>query len=142
MPGKAGNLFYTDGSIGGHDYQGPQQYGGSSLMRSTDGGATWAAVPGVSKVLAIGFGAPRPGTSTATIYLSGTVGTTYGIWRSTDDAASWTMIADYPYVIDWVTTISGDADTFGLVYIGFLGSSFVHGKPGKSTEAGPTVSFP
>ena len=133
MPRAEGTLYYTDGPAGGHDFRGPQDHGGFPFLRSTDGGATWSRVPGVDKVLTFGFGAPAPKSKIATIYLAGNVGGVYGIWRSTDNAATWTRIGDHPYVVDWVTTISGDMNTFGLVYVGYGGSSYVYGKPGKTT---------
>jgi photosystem II stability/assembly factor-like uncharacterized protein len=131
VPRQAGTLYYTDGSVGGHDWQGAQQYGGYPFYRSNDGGATWKTVPGVSKVLTFGFGAPIKPSRLTTIYLVGTVGTTYGIWRSTDAAATWTKIGDHPHTLDWVTTISGDDVKPGVVYVGFAGSSFVYGSPAK-----------
>lgn len=129
MPGKEGTLYYTDGPAGGHDLQGPQRHGGFPFLRSVDGGATWGAVPGVDKVLAFGFGKAAPASPHATIYVAGDVEGEYGIWRSTDNAGSWTRIGEFPYVVDTVTTVSGDANTFGLVYVGFGGSSYVYGKP-------------
>ncbi len=129
MPGAAGNLFYTDGPAGGHDYTGPQLHGGAPFLRSRDGGATWEQINGVDRVLTFGFGAPAPGAAVAAIYLAGDVNGEYGIWQSTDDAASWNRIGDYPYTVDWVSAISGDINTFGTVYIGFGGSSFVYGVP-------------
>ncbi len=135
FPGREGTLYYTDGPAGGHDFRGPQDHGGFPFMRSTDGGATWARVPGVDKVLTFGFGAPAPKSTIATIYLAGDVRGEYGIWRSTDNALTWTKIGDHPYVVDWVTTISGDMNTFGLVYVGFGGSSYVYGKPGRLPAA-------
>lgn len=98
-------------------------------MRSVDGGAVWTPVRNVSGVMAFGFGAKAPGSSFATIYVVGRVNNEYGIWRSTNNAASWTKIGEYPYTIDWITTISGDKNVYGTVYIGFAGSSFVYGKP-------------
>lgn len=130
QPGAAGSLFYSDGPLGGHDYLGAQDDLGTPFLRSRDGGATWEPVAGVSSVLAFGFGSPAPDGTAATIYLAGHVNETYGIWRSTDDGVTWEQIGDYPVTVDWVTSISGDADEFGLVYVGFTGSSFVYGRPG------------
>lgn len=129
QPGVEGSLFYTDGPAGGHDLTGPQEHGGSPFLRSRDGGATWEQVPGVDKVLTFGFGAPAPGAATAAVYLAGDVNGEYGIWQSTDDAVTWTKLADFPYSVDWVSTISGDQNVYGRVYVGFGGSSYVYGEP-------------
>ncbi len=129
MPGASGQLFFTDGSGGGHDYEGAQDYAGSPFIRSRDGGAIWEPVAGVDKVLTFGFGAPAPGQSAAAIYLAGAVNGDYGIWRSIDDGTSWHRIAEYPLTVDWVSSISGDVNTFGTVYIGFAGSSYAYGVP-------------
>ena len=129
MPGREGELFYTDGPVGGHDFIGAQKHEGTPFLRSTDGGATWAPVDGVDKVLGFGFGAAAPGALTGTIYLAGNVNGTYGIWRSTDDALTWEGIGDYPLTVDWLGVLSGDRNTFGTVYVGTGGSSYVYGTP-------------
>ena len=42
-PAPRATLFFTDGAAGGHDFTGPQEHSGWPFLRSTDGGATWAA---------------------------------------------------------------------------------------------------
>ncbi len=129
LPGIEGNLFYTDGPAGGDNPIGPQDHDGFPLLRSRDGGAAWEQVPGVSKVLAFGFGAPAPDQTVGAIYLAGDVNDEYGIWQSIDDARTWVKIGDFPYTVDWAGVIGGDMNTFGTVYIGFGGSSYVYGNP-------------
>ncbi len=95
-------------------------------MRSTDGGATWRAVPNVFEVRAFGFGRPMNGYPT--IFMAGWVNRIYGIWRSTDDARSWTRIGEFPLgSLDEVKTIDGDKDVPNLVYLGFAGSGYAYG---------------
>src|SRR5438034_5207957 len=53
VPGQAGNLFFT----GGWQSNMPSE----QFYRSTNGGATWTAVPNVTEVNCFGFGAPAPG---------------------------------------------------------------------------------
>jgi hypothetical protein len=121
VPGQAGQLFFTPGPLDGVD--GP-------LKRSTDGGATWTAVPNVTRVLAYGFGKPLAAGGYPTVFLAGKVNGGYGIWRSTDNAANWKRISDYPTgIMDGVQTIEGDPNVFGKVYIGFGGVGFVYGQP-------------
>ena len=74
VPGEASNLFYTSGSLGT-----PSATPVSSpFYRSTNGGATWTAVPNVLDVFCFGFGAGRPGKA---------------IRRSTSSAMSTTSMA-------------------------------------------------
>lgn len=131
MPGRGGDLFFTS-AAGGTD---------AGLRRSRDGGATWARVAGVDDVDDLAFGAPAPGASVPTIYLSGRVGGRYGIWRSTDDARSWRRIGGFPMgSLDQVTVMGADPDRFGRVYVGYMGSGFVYGEPAACAPA-PYAAF-
>ncbi|PJN94122.1 hypothetical protein CNY89_16390, partial [Amaricoccus sp. HAR-UPW-R2A-40] len=106
-----------------------------------DGGATWRRVAGVDNVDDLAFGAPAPGASVPTIFLSGRVDGGYGIWRSTDDAASWRRIGVFPVgSLDQVTVMGADPDRFGRVYVGYMGSGFVYGEP-AACEPAPHAAF-
>jgi photosystem II stability/assembly factor-like uncharacterized protein len=119
-PGRAGHLWYTSGPGSGATGQ---------LMRSIDGGVTWNPVPRVINVIDFGFGRPKVLGGYPTIFIVGTVNGEYGIWRSDDEAASWTNIGKYPSDnIDFIKTINGDGNIFGTVYVGFSGSGFAYGK--------------
>jgi photosystem II stability/assembly factor-like uncharacterized protein len=119
MPGRAGNLFFTPGRLDGNP--------DIPLMRSEDGGRTWLPVDTVSQVHAIGFGAPKTVDGPAAIYVAGSVGGQYGIWRSADNGATWQGMGFPNGSLDNVSTIDGDKQTFGLVYVGFLGSGAAYG---------------
>jgi hypothetical protein len=124
VPGHAGHLFFTAGQQEGD--LNPSSTG--FFMRSTDGGATWTAVPSVLEVYAFGFGKEAPGATYPAIYIAGWVHGTYGLWRSTDEAKSWAQIVDYPLdSLDEVTTVEGDKDVYGTVYAGFAGSGYAYG---------------
>ncbi|QJC51522.1 sialidase [Paenibacillus albicereus] len=119
VPGKAGHLFLTFGSLDESTY---------SLYRSTDGGASWSEISAVKDATAIGLGKAAPGSSYPTLYVSGYVGGDYGIWRSTNEGADWQKAGTYPLgIYDHVSAIDGDKDVFGKVYVGFKGNSFVYG---------------
>jgi len=123
VPGQAGHLFFTSGPQG---KSGDPHPAANPFMRSTNGGATWAAVPDVLEVRVFGFG--KPLTEYPTIFIVGWVKREYGIWRSDDNARSWIKIGDFPLgSLDQVTTIDGDKNIYGKVYVGFNGSGYAYG---------------
>ena len=130
VPGHAGHLFFTSGPQGnpGDAHPAPNPF-----MRSMDGGKTWTAIPDVLEVRAFGFGANV--SDYPAIFIAGWVNRTYGIWQSDDNGQSWTKIGVFPLgSLDKVTTIDGDKNRRGKVYIGFSGSGYAYGV--ESTAAG------
>lgn len=128
VPGKAGHLFYTNGPYGGGDHVGPDP--GELFKRSTDGGATWATVPGVLEVYDFGFGKEAPGQSYPTIFIAGFVSNAWGIWRSDNEGQSWTQVGDFPLgSVDTIKAVEGDKNVYGTVYVGFQGSGYAYGTP-------------
>jgi photosystem II stability/assembly factor-like uncharacterized protein len=122
VPGKAGHLFFTSGPLDGSN---PSP---SPLMRSTDGGATWTAVPNVLECYACGFGKSATSGGYPAIYIAGYLSGKWGIYRSDDNAVSWTSLGANPLGnADTIKTISGDMQTYGKVYVGFGGSGSVYG---------------
>ena len=132
VPGREGDLFFTSAQLVGFD---------TRLRRSRDGGRTWSALDEVDRVDDVAFGRPAPSSSDPTIFLSGRISGEYGIWRSVDDAKSWTRIATFPIGrLDRVQVMGGDADHFGRIYLGYTGSGFIYGEP---SDCKPTpYAFP
>jgi hypothetical protein len=126
VPGHTGHLFFTSGLQGGpgaHPAENP-------FMHSIDGGITWTTVSNVLEVRAFGFGMEL--NNYPTIFIVGWVKRTYGIWRSDDHAQSWVKIGDFPLgSLDSVTTIDGDKNVYGTVYLGFSGSGYAYGSLAK-----------
>ncbi|MFZ0204667.1 MAG: hypothetical protein WAL59_00820, partial [Roseiarcus sp.] len=134
VPGEASNLFYTGGPQGTLS----STPANDPFYRSTNGGATWTAVPNVLDVFCFGFGAAAPGQSYPAIYIVGYVNNVYGIWQSTNRAQSWTSIGTYPLgELDRINAISGDPNHFGEAYVGFAGGGYAY-LPAASTRARPS----
>jgi hypothetical protein len=132
VPGEAGNLFFT-GGIQSFSGTTPPSYAG--FYMSTNQGSSWTAIPNVLDVVTFGFGAAAPGQNYPSIYIVGYVNNVYGIWQSTNKGQSWTQIGTYPVgELDQITTISGDMDTYGQVYVGFSGGGYAY------LAAGPSVT--
>jgi hypothetical protein len=137
VPGNAGHLFYTSGPLSGSTATSPVN---NPLFRSTNGGATWTAVPHVLAVSCFGFGAAAPGQQYPAIYIVGYVNNVFGIWQSVDNAATWTNIGTYPNgELDGISTISGDPNNYGAVYVGFgVGGGYAYlPAAGSSTQLVP-----
>jgi photosystem II stability/assembly factor-like uncharacterized protein len=127
VPGRAGHLFFTANAEHSADKR---------LRRSTDGGRTWQALEGVEHAHDIAFGKAAPGADYPAIYVAARVQGRYGVWRSTDDAASWTMVGAFPVgTLDEVVTMDADKDVFGRVYLGFKGSGWRYGQPAECRAA-------
>ncbi|WP_257177992.1 MULTISPECIES: sialidase family protein [Bradyrhizobium] len=127
VPNRAGHLFFTSGLNGGSD---------TILRRSIDGGVNWTSLSDVNRVDDIAFGKEATGAQYSAIYISGQVRGEYGIWRSTDNCDSWHRLVQFPMgALDQVTSIEASKDTFGLVYIGYMGSGWIYGQPGICNPA-------
>jgi photosystem II stability/assembly factor-like uncharacterized protein len=124
VPGQAGHLFFTAG------VQSPPHPASQRFYRSMDGGTTWSAVADVKEVFAFGFGKAALTGSYPAIFIFGWVKNIMGIWRSDDNALTWTQVSDgFPLGnFNQIKTIEGDSNRYGTVYVGFGGSGFVYGQ--------------
>ena len=51
-----------------------------------------------------------------------------GLWRTIDDGATWQRVARYPAGLHaGVTSVTGDPDVPGRVFVGFSGVGYVRG---------------
>jgi hypothetical protein len=126
VPGRAGHLFLTAGQAGGVGASHPAD---THLWRSRDGGTTWTRVPGMAEPYDVALGKAAPGASYPTIFVVGWYRNTYGIWRSTDDAMTWTNIGPFPFAsLDEIVVIAASQDVFGEVYVAFQGSGWGVGR--------------
>jgi len=120
VPGNSGHMFATQGPLQGTP--------SAPLRRTTDGGATWSTVAGIDEVVDIGFGVIAPGESYPSMYAVGYVSGIYGIYRSFDNAVTWTQVGDFPRNwFDRVHTITGDANNSECAYVSFSGSGWAQG---------------
>ncbi|WP_373990916.1 exo-alpha-sialidase [Duganella sp. BuS-21] len=118
VPGREGDLWVA-------------LYDGG-LARSTDSGASFAALPQVRYAAAVGFGKAAPGASFPTVYIWGEVDGIRGVFRSTDSGASWLRINDDRHQYGGpgdAQFVVGDMNTFGVVYMSTAGRGIVYGKP-------------
>lgn len=115
-PGRAKDLWFASGP-------------GTGLCHSTDGGSTWTQSPGIENAVNIGTGKAAPGSDYPTLYVVGSVKGSSGIYRSTDQGATWDKIVDYPLgIFDTIDALDGDKDLFGQIYLSFTSTGFAYGQ--------------
>jgi photosystem II stability/assembly factor-like uncharacterized protein len=114
VPGRSGHLWLSTGK---------------ALYRSTDGGKTATPVVSVAESYGVGIGKAAPGAEYPTIFLSGQVDGTKGVFRSTDEGRHWTRVSDDEHQYGTVNVVEGDPRVFGRVYLGPSGRGIVVGEP-------------
>jgi hypothetical protein len=98
----------------------------SGLFHSTDSGATFARVGTIEKAQTVGFGTAAPGASYPAVYVVGTVGGVYGVFRSDDAARTWVRINDASHQYATLDVITGDPRIYGRVYLGTSGRGILY----------------
>lgn len=86
----------------------------------------------VRSAYALGLGLTMAPGGPETIYLSGNVGGTNGVYRSHDEGETWVRIDDKDHEYGIIAPISGDPRVPGRVYLGTNGLGVVVGEPDAS----------
>ncbi|MGN7823415.1 T9SS type A sorting domain-containing protein [Chitinophaga sp. 22536] len=113
------------------------------LVRSTNSAQSFSTISGVSNCGAVGFGVAAPGTNYPAIYIWGTINNVRGVYRSTDQGASWVRVNDDAHEYGGPGNgqfVQGDMNVFGRVYMSTAGRGIVYGDP--STTCTPTAITP
>lgn len=124
VPGKPGHLFFTPGFLGGK----ASPTLGLPFMRSTDGGATWTTLTTIDTVRGFDFGVGSPGSTYPAIYVIGYVGGVRGVYRSDDNAATWTLLSTQPHgTVDFIRNMAASKEIYGKHWITTGGSGLIVG---------------
>ncbi|WP_245681670.1 cellulose binding domain-containing protein [Actinomadura kijaniata] len=116
--------------------------GDSGLYRSTDSGATFTKLPGVTGAVNVGFGKAAPGRTRPAVYLVATVNGQDGLFRSDDTGATWVRVNDDRHQYgNMGDALTGDPRVYGRVYLGTNGRGIVYGDLGGGgpTDPPPTT---
>lgn len=103
VPGREGHIWVPLGRNG--------------LKYSTNYGAAYTTVANVSYCKSIGIGKAMTGASYPTVFIWGTVSGVTGLFRSTDQGATWTRINDDTSQFGGVPLLVGDMNVAGRVYM-------------------------
>ena len=113
-----------------------------SLLRSKDGGSTWAPVAGVGRCEAVGFGKAATGATFPSIFVYATIGGVTGVFQSTDEGATWARVNDDAHEYGGLANgefVVGDMNTFGVVYQSTAGNGIAARLTGKGTGSSGIV---
>jgi xyloglucan-specific exo-beta-1,4-glucanase len=115
------------------------------LSRSVNSGTSFSAVSGVTSCEAVGIGKADPTTTYPAIYIWGTVSGIQGLYRSTDQGASWVRINDDDHEYGGPGNgrfVTGDMNEYGRVYMSTVGRGIIMGRRvGADTNQPPVVSI-
>jgi PKD repeat protein len=126
-----GDFWFVSGYEGTTTTTGvPRPFG---LFRSTDHIATFTRNPAVefASCLALGKGRGGPGDEPFTVYILGKlIGVPdWGVFYSADAGQTWSRFAYNPAgLFDRPSMMAASWDTFGLLYLGFGGNTYVYGR--------------
>ena len=98
----------------------------SGLYHATQGNSL-TQVGGVQSAWGITAGVPAVGSNTLTLYLGGQIAGQQGLYRSTDNAATWIRIDDAANEYGYINTIQADEQVYGRIYLGTSGRGIVYG---------------
>jgi hypothetical protein len=117
LPDAQGDLWFTAGG------------NATGLYSNTGSPASphLTTVSGVQQSTSLGYGKAAPGSSKLTLFLVGTIGTQWGLFRSTDGGASWIRINDDAHQYGGIFLVTGDMRTFGTVYFSGSGRGILWG---------------
>ncbi|KOG28765.1 WD40/YVTN/BNR-like repeat-containing protein [Streptomyces resistomycificus] len=102
----------------------------NGLYRSTDGGATFTKVGSCRASYTLGFGKAAEGASYPALFMVGSTEAITAVYRSDDEAKTWTRINDDQHQWGWIgAAITGDPRIHGRVYIATNGRGVQYGEP-------------
>jgi len=114
VAGKEGHIWLAAKTLG--------------MWRSTNSGTSFSQVTNVEEAENVGFGKAATGMTYMAIYTSAKVGGVRGIYRSTDEGATWVRINDAQHQYAWTgKAITGDPRIYGRVYIATNGRGIIYG---------------
>lgn len=114
--------------------------GRNGLKYSTNAGAAYTTVSNVTYCKTVGIGKAMPGSSYPTIFIWGTVSGVTGLFRSTDQGASWARLNDDAHQFAGAPLLIGDMNVAGRVFMRpGAGRGLIYWEPADCT---PTAITP
>ncbi|KAG6850815.1 hypothetical protein H0H93_008118 [Arthromyces matolae] len=101
----------------------------TGLYHSTNSGAAFTAISGISQAWAIALGAPATSGGYPALFAAANISSTVGYFRSDDQGVNWVQINDasHGFGAASANVIAADLRTYGRVYIGTNGRGIFYG---------------
>jgi xyloglucan-specific exo-beta-1,4-glucanase len=114
--------------------------GRNGLKYSTNAGSSYTTVANVTYCKSIGIGKAMSGASYSTVFIWGTVSGVTGLFRSTDQGATWLRLNDDATEFGGASFLVGDMNVAGRVYMASnAGRGLIYWEPAACT---PTTITP
>jgi xyloglucan-specific exo-beta-1,4-glucanase len=111
----------------------------NGLKYSTNAGVTYTTVANVTYCKAIGIGKTMPGASYPTVFIWGTVSGVTGLFRSTDQGATWLKLNDDAHQFAGAPLLFGDMNVAGRVFMSAGGGrGLIYWEPAACTPSSIT----
>lgn len=112
------------------------------LWHSTDSGATFSQLANVEEADNVSFGKAANGQTYPTIFIIGKVDGARGVFRSTNQGASWVRINDDQHQYgNFGEAISGDPRIYGRLYLGTNGRGLLYGDSAGAVTSSSSSSI-
>ncbi|WP_143774098.1 T9SS type A sorting domain-containing protein [Niastella vici] len=109
---------------------------GNGLKYTTNAGVSFTTVSNVTYCKALGVGKAMPGASYPTVFIWGTVSGVTGLFRSTDQGATWLRLNDDAHQFAGAPLLVGDMNVAGRVFMSAGGGrGLVYWEPATCTPS-------
>ena len=123
-PNTEGDLWMADGNAVYHSVDSGATWQKLSQFASVQGSNAWPDLQGATVVA---LGKAKDGASySAAVYVVGTVGGVWGVYRSDDGGATWTRFNDDAHQFGGIGVMAADQNVYGRVYLSGTGRGLLY----------------
>ena len=123
-PNAEGDLWMADGNAVYHSVDSGATWQKLSQFASVQGSNAWPDLQGATVVA---LGKAKDGASySAAVYVVGTVGGVWGVYRSDDGGATWTRFNDDAHQFGGIGVMAADQNVYGRVYLSGTGRGLLY----------------
>ncbi|KZS94691.1 Oligoxyloglucan reducing end-specific cellobiohydrolase [Sistotremastrum niveocremeum HHB9708] len=101
----------------------------AGLFHTTNSGASFTAISGITEAWAIALGAPKTTGGYPAVFAAASIGGLVAYWRSDDQGLNWVQINDAAHGFGSASAnvLTGDPRIYGRVYVGTNGRGIFYG---------------